>query len=199
MDLSLEHCGSEEHLKVERMCIITMVFWDKFSGNDSFLKKQVITVGNSKYLRTLRKRGSWKQKLVIACNQFVLVYLLWFRHIKWLLSLRGESSLLLNLDLRALALAERSVKQLYDRTRHDCIYLSSFHVWRQRAQLPTFSVWLGDWSKTRSTCKGRLVLSMKLGQAARCLPCHNKPCPMFVFGQKGYQCYCVCTKLKAVL
>lgn len=109
MDLSLEHCGSEEHLKVERMCIITVVFWDKFSGNDSFLKKQVITVGNSKYLRTLRERGGWKQKLVIACNQFASVYLLWFRHIKWLLSLRGERSLLLNLDLRDLALAERSV------------------------------------------------------------------------------------------
>lgn len=96
MDLSLEHCGSE-HLKVERMCIISMVFWDKFSGNDSFLKKQVITVGNSKYSRTLRKRGSWKQKLVIACNQFASAYLLWFSHIKWLLSLRGEGSLLLNL------------------------------------------------------------------------------------------------------
>lgn len=162
-----------------------MVFWDKFSGNDSFLKKQVITVGNSKYLRTLRKRGSWKQKLVIACNQFASVYLLWFRHIKWLLSLRGEGSLLLNLDLRALALAERSMKQLYDRTRHDCIYLSCFHVRRQRVPLPRLSAcgWEAE-AKPGALVRADLFCSWSLDRQrdsylaitnrAQCLSLHKK-------------------------
>lgn len=79
-------CHSEQHLKLERIYIIPIVFWDKFNVNDSFLKKQVITVGDNKYLGTLRKGISRKRKSVITCNNFASVYLLWFRHNCWLFS-----------------------------------------------------------------------------------------------------------------
>lgn len=163
MDLSLEHCGSEEHLKVERMYIITKVFWDKFSANDSFLKKQVITAGGSKYLRALRKRGSRKQKLVIACNQFASVYLLWFRCTSWF---KRDRLCAFGFWLKRFSTCWKKdgMKYLHERIRHDCVQLSCFNVCKQRAQVFSLSAcgWeaeekAGAFVRAESFCTWNLV------------------------------------------